>query len=193
MSSFYRILMKGRAKIASSGLRINGNIRGVREVRLIDHANNNIGVVGISYAQERADAAGLDLVEVAPKARPPVCRIMDYGKFQYEQRRKERKSKKNQIKVTVKEIQLRPKTDEYHLQFDIKRAQKWLQEGKKVKFRVRFRGREITHQYIGRDRLGRIEEALKDVGVVEQRPNIEGRDMLMILAPTKEFKQSSEK
>ena len=185
--------MKGRAKIASPGLRINGNIRGVREVRLIDHANNNIGVVGVSYAQERADAAGLDLVEVAPKARPPVCRIMDYGKFQYEQRRKERKSKKNQIKVTVKEIQLRPKTDEYHLQFDIKRAQKWLQEGKKVKFRVRFRGREITHQYIGRDRLGRIEEALKDVGVVEQRPNIEGRDMLMILAPTKEFRQSSEK
>lgn len=113
---------------------------------------------------------------------------MDYGKFQYEQRRKERKSRKNQVKVTVKEIQLRPKTDEYHLQFDIKRATGWLQEGKKVKFRVRFRGREITHQHIGRDRLGRIEEALKEVGIVEQRPNMEGRDMLMILAPNKENK-----
>ncbi len=165
----------------------------MREVRLIDDSNTNIGVVNIRYAQARAEDVGLDLVEVAPNANPPVCRIMDYGKFQYEQRRKERKSKRNQIKVTVKEIQLRPKTDEYHLQFDIKRAQKWLLEGKKVKFRVRFRGREITHQYIGRDRLGKIEEALKDVGTVEQRPNIEGRDMLMILAPIKDNRQSSEK
>ena len=164
----------------------------MREVRLIDDTNTNIGVVDIRNAQDRADDVGLDLVEVAPKAKPPVCRIMDYGKFQYEQRRKERKSKKNQIKVTVKEIQLRPKTDEYHLQFDIKRAQRWLLEGKKVKFRVRFRGREITHQHIGRDRLGRIEEALREVGVVEQRPNMEGRDMLMILAPTKEIKHSVE-
>ena len=160
----------------------------MREVRLIDDSNTNIGIVDFQYAQQRADDVGLDLVEVAPNARPPVCRIMDYGKFQYEQRRKERKSKKNQVKVTVKEIQLRPKTDEYHLQFDIKRATKWLQEGKKVKFRVRFRGREITHQHIGHDRLGKIEEALKEVGVVEQRPNMEGRDMLMIMAPNKENK-----
>jgi translation initiation factor IF-3 len=165
----------------------------VREVRLIDDTNTNIGVVNIGNAQDRADDVGLDLVEVAPNANPPVCRIMDFGKFQYDQRRKERKSKKNQIKVTVKEIQLRPKTDEYHLQFDIKRAEGWLLEGKKVKFRVRFRGREITHQHIGRDRLGRIEDALKEVGIVEQRPNMEGRDMLMILAPTKEIKQSTEK
>jgi translation initiation factor IF-3 len=128
------------------------------------------------------------LVEVAPKAKPPVCRIMDYGKFLYEQSRKERKAKKNQVKVLVKEIQLRPKTDEYHLQFDIKRATKWLQEGKKVKFRVRFRGREITHQHIGRERLKNIEEALKEVGVIEQRPNMEGRDMLMIIAPNKDNK-----
>jgi len=127
-------------------------------------------------------------VEVAPGAKPPVCRIMDFGKFQYEQRRKERKAKKNQVKVTVKEIQLRPKTDDYHLQFDIKRAGRWLQEGKKVKFRVRFRGREITHQHIGRDRLSEIEAALKDVGVVEQKPNMEGRDMLMVIAPNKENK-----
>ncbi len=160
---------------------------------MIDETNTNIGVVNVGHAQDRADDVGLDLVEVAPNANPPVCRIMDFGKFQYEQRRKERKSKKNQIKVTVKEIQLRPKTDEYHLQFDIKRAEEWLLEGKKVKFRVRFRGREITHQHIGRDRLGRIEDALKEVGVVEQRPNMEGRDMLMILAPTKEIKQSTEK
>ncbi len=175
-------------EIANSPHRINRDIRGVREVRLIDDTNTNIGVVNIRDAQDRADDVGLDLVEVAPNARPPVCRIMDYGKFQYEQRRKERKSKKNQVKVTIKEIQLRPKTDEYHLQFDIKRAARWLQEGKKVKFRVRFRGREITHQHIGRDRLAKIEAALQEVGVVEQRPNMEGRDMLMILAPNKESK-----
>lgn len=168
--------------------RINRAIRGVREVRLIDENNDNVGVVDFRDAQDRADGVGLDLVEVAPNAKPPVCRIMDYGKFQYEQRRKERKSKKNQVKVTVKEIQLRPKTDEYHLQFDIKRASRWLLEGKKVKFRVRFRGREITHQHIGRERLSKIEEALKEVGVVEQRPNMEGRDMLMILAPNKDTK-----
>ncbi len=160
---------------------------------MIDDNNNNIGVVSLQFAQGRADDVGLDLVEVAPGAAPPVCRIMDYGKFQYEQRRKERKSKKNQIKVTVKEIQLRPKTDEYHLAFDIKRAEKWLQEGKKVKFRVRFRGREITHQHIGRTRLSKIEDALKEVGVVEQRPNMEGRDMLMILAPIKDHRQTSER
>ncbi len=165
----------------------------MREVRLIDDTNTNIGVVNFGDAQGRADDVGLDLVEVAPNASPPVCRIMDYGKFQYEQRRKERKSRKNQIKVTVKEIQLRPKTDEYHLQFDIKRAEQWLLEGKKVKFRVRFRGREITHQHIGRNRLGKIEDALKEVGVVEQRPNMEGRDMLMILAPAKDIRQGSEK
>ena len=95
--------------------------------------------------------------------------------------------------MTVKEIQLRPKTDEYHLRFDIKRAEKWLLEGKKVKFRVRFRGREITHQHIGRDRLSKIEVELRDVGVVELHPNMEGRDMLMILAPNKDIRQGSEK
>jgi len=157
-------------------------------VRLVDENNDNVGVVDFRDAQDRADNAGLDLVEVAPKAKPPVCRIMDYGKFLYEQSRKERKAKKNQVKVLVKEIQLRPKTDEYHLQFDIKRATRWLQEGKKVKFRVRFRGREITHQHIGRERLANIEEALKEVGVIEQRPNMEGRDMLMIIAPNKDNK-----
>ena len=182
------IQLKGNLAITSPEHRLNRQIRGIREVRLIDENNENVGVVDVRDAQDRAEAVGLDLVEVAPSANPPVCRIMDYGKFQYEQRRKERKSKKNQVKVTVKEIQLRPKTDDYHLQFDIKKATKWLQEGKKVKFRVKFRGREITHQHIGRERLSDIEEALKDVGVVEQRPNMEGRDMLMVMAPNKDNK-----
>lgn len=180
--------MKGNGSISSSEHRINRSIRGVREVRLINEENENLGVVSLNEAIEMAETAGLDLVEVAPNAKPPVCRIMDYGKFVYEQRRKEKKAKKNQTKVTVKEIQLRPKTDDYHLQFDIKRARGWLLEGKKVKFRVRFRGREITHQHIGRERLDNIRELLKEVGVVEQFPNMEGRDMLMVVAPLKEAK-----
>lgn len=126
---------------------------------------------------------GLDLVEVAPDANPPVCKALDYGKFLYEQQRKERKARKNQVIVKVKEIQLKPKTDDHHLGFKIKEARKWLEDGMKVKIRVRFRGREITHAHIGRERLEEIKNLLSDVGVVEQMPNIEGRDMLMVLAP----------
>jgi translation initiation factor IF-3 len=125
----------------------------------------------------------LDLVEVAPEAVPPVCKIMDYGKFLYEQQRKERKAKKNQVVIKVKEIQLKPKTDDHHLGFKVKEARKWLEEGMKVKVRVRFRGREITHSHIGRERLEEIKNLLSDVSVVEQMPNLEGRDMLMVLAP----------
>jgi len=108
---------------------------------------------------------------------------MDFGKFQYEQQRKERKARKNQQKVEVKEIQLKPKTDEHHLGFKLKRARKWLEEGKKVRVRVRFRGREITHSHIGRERLEEILAELSDVGVAEQKPSLEGKDMVMILAP----------
>lgn len=131
---------------------------------------------------------GLDLVEVAPEANPPVCKIMDYGKFQYEQKRKERRSRKNQVKVEVKEIQLKPKTDDHHLGFKLRDARKWLEQGKKVKVRLRFRGREITHAHIGRERLENIRDELADVSVVEQMPNMEGRDMLMILAPNADKK-----
>ncbi len=130
-----------------------------------------------------AEERGLDLVEVAPNANPPVCRIMDFGKFQYERQRRERKARKQQVKIEVKEIQLRPKTDDHHLGFKIRNARRWLQEGKKVRVRIRFRGREITHANIGRDRLEKIRDELSDVAIVEQFPNLEGRDMLMILAP----------
>jgi translation initiation factor IF-3 len=143
----------------------------------------NLGVVTIQSALQTAQDMTLDLVEVAPDANPPVCKIMDYGKFLYEQQRKERKAKKNQVVVKVKEIQLKPKTDEHHLGFKVKEARKWLEEGMKVKVRVRFRGREITHSHIGRERLEEIKSLLSDVSVVEQMPNLEGRDMLMVLAP----------
>jgi translation initiation factor IF-3 len=143
----------------------------------------NVGVVPTLRALQMAQDMGLDLVEVAPDANPPVCKALDYGKFLYEQQRKERKARKNQVVVKVKEIQLKPKTDDHHLGFKIREARKWLEDGMKVKIRVRFRGREITHAHIGRDRLEEIKNLLSDVGVVEQMPNIEGRDMLMVLAP----------
>lgn len=143
----------------------------------------NIGVVTLREALDTATEYGVDLVEVAPEANPPVCKVMDFGKFQYEQQRKERKARKNQQKVEIKEIQLKPKTDDHHLGFKLKQARSWLEEGKKVRVRVRFRGREITHSYIGRERLEEIEKLLSDVGVVEQKPNLEGKDMVMVMAP----------
>ncbi|RMG86407.1 MAG: translation initiation factor IF-3 [Chloroflexi bacterium] len=168
--------------MGSSEYRINRRIR-AREVRLITDDNDNIGVVSLNEALRMAEERGLDLVEVAPNANPPVCRIMDFGKFQYERQRRERKARKQQVKIEVKEIQLRPKTDDHHLGFKIRNARRWLQEGKKVRVRIRFRGREITHSDIGRDRLEKIRDELSDVAIVEQFPNLEGRDMLMILAP----------
>jgi translation initiation factor IF-3 len=150
--------------------------------------SRNVGVVTLDRALEIAAETGLDLVEVAPDANPPVCRVMDYGKFQYEQQRKERKARKNQVKVEIKEIQLKPKTDDYHIGFKLKQAREWLEAGMKVRVRVRFRGREITHSHLGRETLDEIKVLLADVGQVEQHPNMEGRDMLMVLAPLGEKK-----
>ncbi len=140
-------------------------------------------MVSITKALQTAQDYGLDLVEVAPNANPPVCRVMDFGKFQYEQQKKERKAKKNQQKVEVKNIQLRPKTDDHHIGIMLKRARNWLEDGKKVRVQMRFRGREITHAHIGREKLEDFERELTDIGVVEQKPNMEGRDMIMVLAP----------
>ena len=125
----------------------------------------------------------MDLVEVSPNADPPVCRIMDFGKFQYERARKERKAKKQQKVIEVKEIRLNPKTDDHHLSFKVRDARGWLLEGMKVRVRIRFRGREITHADIGRERLAAIAAELNDVSMVEQHPSMEGTTMLMVLAP----------
>ena len=155
-------------------------------MRLIGPDGDNLGVVSIEDAQRTAREAGLDLVEVAPNAEPPVCRVMDYGKFLYERTKKEREARKSQTKVEVKEIRLRPKTNEHHRNFKVRDARRWLQEGKKVKVRIRFRGREITYPEIALNDLRDIAEDLSDVGVVEQAPSMEGRSMLMVLAPAKQ-------
>ena len=132
-----------------------------------------------------AEEAGLDLVEVAPNADPPVTRIMDFGKFLYQQAKKEREARKSQKQVEVKEIRLRPKTTEHHMMFKVKNARGWLEEGNKVKVRVRFRGREITYPEVAMEQLQDITEELSDIAAVEQAPQMDGRTMLMVLAPKK--------
>lgn len=132
-----------------------------------------------------AQEASLDLVEVAPNADPPVCRIMDFGKFMYDRMKKEREARKAQVKIEVKEIRLRPKTTDHHRGFKVRDARRWLENGMKVKVRVHFRGREIAYPEIALNDLKEIAEELSDIAEVEQAPNMEGRSMLMILAPSK--------
>jgi translation initiation factor IF-3 len=163
---------------------VNDAIR-VPQVRLIGANGENVGVVSIDDAQRMARDAELDLVEVAPAAEPPVCRIMDFGKFVYERAKKDREAKKAQTKIEVKEIRLRPKTNEHHRDFKVCDARRWLMDGNKVKVRIRFRGREIDYLDIALADLKEVAEALSDVGVVEQVPALEGRTMLMVLAPGK--------
>jgi translation initiation factor IF-3 len=134
---------------------------------------------------EMAREADLDLVEVAPGANPPVCRIMNYGKFLYERTKKEREARKAQTKIETKEIRLRPKTNEHHRGFKTRDARRWLEEGMKVKVTVRFRGREITYPEIALEDLKEIAEELADISVVEQKPDLEGRNMFMLLSPSK--------
>jgi translation initiation factor IF-3 len=169
---------------AKSTYRLNNEIS-AREVRLIRETGENVGVVSLREALDMAHDLDLDLVEVAPGATPPVCKIMDFGKFQYEQAKKEREARKQQKQVEIKEIQLRPKTTEHHRSFKVRDARRWLEKGMKVKVRIRFRGREITYPEIALQTLGEIAEELQDVAVVEQQPDMEGRTMLMVLGPAK--------
>ncbi len=162
--------------------RINGRIR-AREVRLVGANNENHGVVSIQEALRLARDAELDLVEVAPNSDPPVCRIMDYGKFAYEKTRKEREARKNQKKVETKTIKLKPKIAQFHRDLRVKRAREWLEEGKKVRVMVRFQGREIQYTEIGKQLIMGVAKELEEFAEIEQRPNMEGWSMSMVLAP----------
>lgn len=161
----------------------------VPQVRLIGPNGENVGIVSIDDAQQMARDAELDLVEVAPNSDPPVCRVMDFGKFIYERAKKEREARKSQTKIEVKEIRLRPKTNEHHRDLKIRDARRWLSDGMKVKVRIRFRGREITYPEIALSDLKEVAEFLSDVAIVEQAPALEGRTMLMVLAPGKPVKK----
>lgn len=141
--------------------------------------------MSIDEALKVARDAELDLVEVAPAADPPVCRVMDFGKFIYERAKKEREARKAQTKIEVKEIRLRPKTNEHHRDLKVRDARRWLESGMKVKVRIRFRGREISYPDIALEDLKEIAEELSDLALIEQAPALEGRTMLMVLAPGK--------
>jgi translation initiation factor IF-3 len=144
-----------------------------------------VGVVSLQEALRLAREANLDLVEVSPGTEPPVCRVLNLGKFLYEKEKKDRLARKSQTKIEVKEIRLRPKTTDHHRSFKIRDARKWLGDGMKVKVRIRFRGREITYPEIAREDLAQIAKELEDIAVVEQQPDMEGRTMLMVLGPAR--------
>jgi translation initiation factor IF-3 len=175
---------EGEKAISSKDQRINEEIRAL-EVRLIDEDGGQLGVVPITEALQIARTRDTDLVEVAPNAEPPVCRLMDYGKFLYERSKREREARRASKQAEVKEIRLRPKTGEHDIAYKIRDARRFLQRGAKVKVRIRFRGREITHPEVAKELLDRIAEELGDVAVVEKAGEMEGRTMLMILSPSK--------
>ncbi len=163
-------------------VRINEQIR-VPEVRLIGPDGEQVGVMATREALSQAAEAHLDLVEVAPQASPPVCRIMDYGKFKYQQSKKQQEARRRQTIIQVKEIKVRPKIEEHDMGFKLKNTRRFLSEGDKVKISVIFRGREIAHTDRGFKILSQMAEALADVGTVEQAPRLEGRNMSMIVTP----------
>jgi len=164
--------------------RLNRDIQ-EREVRLIDADGENKGVVSIFDALRSAEEAELDLVEIVPTAKPPVCRVMDYGKFRFEQSKKLQAAKKKQKQIQLKEIKFRPGTEEGDYNVKVRKLINFLSEGDKAKVTIRFRGREMAHQGRGTELLDRIEQDLGEVGTVEQRPKMEGRQMVMVLGPKK--------
>ncbi len=154
------------------------------DVRLIAEDGKQIGVVSVAEARAKAEESGLDLVEISPTAKPPVCRIMDYGKYRYEQSKKQQEAKKKQTVIEVKEIKLRPKTEKHDLDFKIKNIKKFLAQRNKVKVTLRFRGREIVYaDSIGLEVLNKIAEELQEDGVILQPPKMEGRQMAMFIGP----------
>jgi len=163
---------------------INQAIR-AREVRVVGAESEQLGILPLSEALAMAESQHLDLVEVSPTAVPPVCRIMDYGKFKYQQSKRQQEARKKQVQIQLKEIKLRPKTDDHDIEFKIKHARRFLEEGNKAKIAVVFRGREITHNELGLKALERFMKELEDICIVEMRPKMEGRNMYIIVAPKK--------
>lgn len=160
---------------------------------MIDQNGENLGVVPTNKALQLARDANLDLVEIAASANPPVCKVLDLGKYIFEQNKKERLARKSQTKVEVKEIRLRPKTNEHHRMFKVRDARRWLESGMKVKVTIRFRGREVTYPEIALEDLREIAEELRDISTVETAPSMEGRSMTLVLAPSKSIPKKSEK
>ena len=170
--------------VRDTGPRVNDRIR-APEIRLIGAEGENLGVVHPAKAMDLAEEAGLDLVEISPNANPPVCKIMDYGKFKYETQKKEAEARKKQKIIEIKEVKFRPGTDTHDYDVKMRNVYKFLENGDKVKVTLRFRGREMAHQDLGRELLQRIAEDVKEHGKIENMPKMEGRQMVMMIGPLK--------
>lgn len=165
-----------------TGPRINDRIR-APEIRLIGADGENVGVVSPARAMQMAEEAGLDLVEISPTAVPPVCKIMDYGKFKYEQQKREAEARKKQKIIEIKEVKFRPGTDTHDYEVKMRSVMRFLEDGDKVKITLRFRGREMAHQQLGLELLNRVKDDVGEAGKVETMPKLEGRQMVMMIAP----------
>ncbi|HEX2841483.1 translation initiation factor IF-3 [Hyphomicrobium sp.] len=174
--------MRGAPERESTGPKINDAIR-AREVRLIDETGQNVGVVSKFDAIARAEEAGLDLVEVSPDAEPPVCKILDFGKYKYQEQKKAAEARKHQKIVEIKEIKMRPGIDDHDYDVKMRAIKRFFEEGDKVKVTLRFRGREMAHQQLGMAVLVRVKNDVEPIAKVESEPRFEGRQMVMVLAP----------
>jgi len=177
-------LLRSIGGISINELRVNGAIR-AKEVRVVAPDGSQIGVKKLNEAMWLAEQLDLDLVEVAPNAKPPVCRLMDYGKYKYEQSVKQREARKNQTRTTIKELRMKVRIGDHDFDITSRKAEEFLRDGDKVKVTIRFRGREQERPAFGRDLMDRLAEAVSGVAVVEQTPKIEGRSMTMVLAPSR--------
>tara|TARA_B100000945_G_scaffold58800_1_gene43651 strand:+ start:311 stop:856 length:546 start_codon:yes stop_codon:yes gene_type:complete len=169
-------------KTKPRGPRFNHRINSP-EVQVITSDGENLGILNLQDAISRAKDQGLDLIEISPNARPPVCKIMDMGKFKYDQQKKANKAKKKQRKIELKEIKLRPVTEVHDYTFKIKNAQKFLSKGDKVKFTIRFKGREMQHSNLGNDLMEKIKQDMQSIGKVELQPRFDGKQMIMVIQP----------
>ena len=180
MAEFKQNYFQRRTK--PKGPRANNRINSP-EVQVIASSGENLGIINTSKAISMAKEEGLDLIEVAPNARPPVCKIIDMGKYKYDAQKKANKAKKKQKKIELKEIKLRPVTETHDYNFKLKNAQKFLSKGDKVKFTIRFKGRELQHSNLGHDLMNKIKEDIKLVGKVEMNPKFDGKQMIMVVQP----------
>lgn len=172
----------GRCTLISKELLINDEIR-VKEVRLIDADGSQLGIVSTKEAQKIANQKNLDLVNIAPQANPPVCKIMDYGKYKFEVAKKEKEAKKKQKTITIKEIRISPTIEEHDFNVKAKQIVQFLKDGDKVKVTVRFRGREVSYASLGEALLNRFASMIEELGSVEKKPKLEGKNMIMIISP----------
>ena len=180
MAEFKRNYFQKRTR--PKGPRSNNRINSP-EVQVIGSTGENLGIINTNKAISMAKEEGLDLIEIAPNAKPPVCKIIDMGKYKYDAQKKANKAKKKQKKIELKEIKLRPVTETHDYNFKLKNAKKFLSKGDKVKFTIRFKGRELQHSNLGHDLMNKIQEDIKLVGKVEMKPKFEGKQMIMVIQP----------